>query len=260
MDISGQINVSVANLYRSPKYHSEVVSQVLLGECFEILKNDNGFTFIRLSDGYEGWVSKFQWVEHVPTDQDTIMVRSHFLRIFDQPSIDATPLRDAVIGVYLPINGVLSDWYQVGLPDGKLGWAEKSGFGKLPSASRTAVVQLAREFLGYPYYWGGRSPKGFDCSGLTQTVFSLFGISIPRDSWMQHRDGNLITKDPLKAKEGDLYFFADRGQQITHVGIALGGGKILHARGMVRLNSLLDSDDDYSDNLWRTLVDIRTYL
>jgi hypothetical protein len=257
---SGQINVSVANLYKEPKFQSEIVSQTLLGECFNINKQMDTFSFIRLGDGYEGWLSNYQWVEHKLSDKETVRVRSHLLRIYERPNKNAQPLRDAVIGVYLPIYDKVLGWYNIGLPDGNKGWVEKRGFGKFPTTSRTGLCQLALEFLGYPYYWGGRSPKGFDCSGLVQTVFNLVGITLPRDAWMQHRDAKLLSDEPLMAQPGDLYFFSDQGESITHVGIALGNGKILHARGLVRLNSLKEADKNYSGELHHTLVAIGTYF
>jgi cell wall-associated NlpC family hydrolase len=137
---------------------------------------------------------------------------------------------------------------------------EEMSFSEFPELTRQNIVQLVREFLGYPYFWGGRSPKGFDCSGLTQIVFSLYGISLPRDSWMQHRDALFCSDNPIEAQAGDLYFFADNGTKITHVGFALGEGRIIHARGMVRENSLIPGNDKFSEELYNSFVDVRTFF
>ena len=257
---NGQINVSVANLYRQPRYSSEVVSQGLLGEIFTILHRDNNFSQIKLDDGYEGWLSNYQWVDLTNYRLNTKRVRSHLLQIRERPDPLSQPVRDAVIGTSLYIRGKQKDWVQVILPDGKTGYVPENGFSTFPESTRAGAGHLALEFLGYPYHWGGRSPKGFDCSGFVQTVFALLQIKIPRDSWMQHRDGRQVSKDPEQAELGDLYFFAENPGKISHVGIALGGGKIIHARGMVRMNSLRKADAEFMSDLADTFVEVRTYF
>jgi cell wall-associated NlpC family hydrolase len=122
------------------------------------------------------------------------------------------------------------------------------------------VVKLIKEFLGYPYFWGGRSVKGFDCSGLIQTVYSLLGLKLPRDSWMQHRDGKFVSDQPGEAEPGDLYFFSDTGSKITHVGMATGAGRIIHARGMVKENSLIHDETIFNEKLYSSFVDVRTFF
>ena len=77
---------------------------------------------------------------------------------------------------------------------------------------------------------------------------------------MQQRDAKIVTQDPYSAEIGDLFFFAETGDRITHVGIALGDGKILHARGLVRINSLHESDAKYVPQLRETFVDVRTFF
>jgi cell wall-associated NlpC family hydrolase len=257
---TGQINVSVANLYRQPHYSSEVVSQALLGEPFTVLCGEKNFTSIKLDDGYEGWVSNYQWVNHAGKEGPVKQVRSHILQIREKPDHFSRPVRDAVIGNLLHVKNIQVGWVEVSLPDGNTGYVPETGFGVFPDSTRDGVRQLALEFLGYPYHWGGRSPKGFDCSGFVQTVFSLIKIKLPRDSWMQHRDGIPVSKDPGQAALGDLFFFAENPGKISHVGMALGNGKIIHVRGMVRINSLRKEDAEYMSDLVETFVEVRTYF
>jgi len=114
--------------------------------------------------------------------------------------------------------------------------------------------------IGYPYYWGGRSVKGFDCSGLIQTVFALVGIRLPRDAWMQYRDGTEVDCELKDTPAGDLYFFAEGNTKITHVGLAVGNGDIIHARGMVRINSLIAGQTNYSEELYKTFIGTKTFF
>ena len=254
----GQINVSVANLYLQPQYRSEVVSQALLGEKCTIVQSDRNFSKIVLEDGYEGWLSDYQWVKSSEGIHNTERVRAHFIQLFEKPDFLSRPVRDAVIGTQLNILAEEQEWFRVLLPDGKTGYAAQRGFGPFPAVSRAAIGELAFEFYGYPYQWGGRSPKGFDCSGFVQTVFALLNIKLPRDAWMQHRDTVPVGNDPQRAEIGDLCFFAEQPGKISHVGIALGDGKIIHARGMVGVNSLYKGAAEFRQDLADTFVEVRT--
>jgi SH3-like domain-containing protein len=259
-NVRGKINVSVANMYREGTYRSEVVNQGLLGEPIIIEKKEKEFSQIMLSDGYQGWISNYQWVSDLNESYDSMKIRPHFVQIYEKPDFNADTIRDVTIGADIKVIRKKDNWYEIFLPDGSSGWVEEMSFSEFPELTRQNIVQLVREFLGYPYYWGGRSPKGFDCSGLTQIVFSLYGISLPRDSWMQHRDALFCSDNPIEAQAGDLYFFADNGTKITHVGFALGEGRIIHARGMVRENSLIPGSDKFSEELYNSFVDVRTFF
>ena len=93
------------------------------------------------------------------------------------------------------------------------------------------AIDVARQFIGMPYEWGGASPDtSFDCSGLTQYSYAQSGIQLPRTAQQQYEATTRI--DAGQAQAGDLVFFhstAPSGEYITHVGIYLGDGKMLHA-------------------------------
>ena len=95
------------------------------------------------------------------------------------------------------------------------------------SATRTAMVAYAKQFLGNPYVYGGTSlTDGCDCSGFTMQVFKHFGISIARNSSAQASGGTAI--DEGSAQPGDLFFY-DSGGTINHVAMYIGGGQVIHA-------------------------------
>jgi cell wall-associated NlpC family hydrolase len=116
-----------------------------------------------------------------------------------------------------------------------------------------AVVVSALDQRGVPYALGGNRPEtGFDCSGLVKYVFAQHRVAVPRTVAEQWRSGDPVL--PARAREGDLVFFRTSGSGASHVGIALGDGRFVHAPvsgGVVRVERL---DADY----WRTrLVGVR---
>jgi peptidoglycan endopeptidase LytE len=101
------------------------------------------------------------------------------------------------------------------------------------------IVNTALTLVGTPYRNGGSDPSGFDCSGFVQYVFSRYGISLPRSVVTQSLAGREV--EPASIRAGDLVFFWTSGRKASHVGIALGDGRFVHApssRGAVRVESL----------------------
>lgn len=100
--------------------------------------------------------------------------------------------------------------------------------GNRSSAAGLAAAQTAKKYIGTPYAYGGRSPKGFDCSGLTLYVYDRHGVKLPRSSSKQAKAGRMVRKRNLMP--GDLVFFSTgkRGR-VSHVGIYIGDGKFIHA-------------------------------
>lgn len=90
------------------------------------------------------------------------------------------------------------------------------------------IVNFAMQFLGSPYAYGGNSlTNGIDCSGFTYQIMKNYGISISRSSSAQYsNDGYHISTDELQ--KGDLVFYGYKGN-VSHVGIYIGGGQIIHA-------------------------------
>ncbi|MHB8772094.1 MAG: C40 family peptidase [Syntrophales bacterium] len=121
---------------------------------------------------------------------------------------------------------------------------------------REELVRTAQSFLGVPYLWGGASAEtGFDCSGLTMTVYQLNGLDIPRTSGEQFSSGTPVGRASLE--KGDLLFFAKTGTAVSHVGVYAGDGQFIHSPGKgkrIRRDSL--SQAYYR----RTFLGARSYL
>ena len=259
MTVSACVNVSVSNHYRDPSSASEVVTQGLLGEQLEVLEKTSTHIHVRQEDGYQSWVPE-DLVTLEPQQQgEDILVRSHFMRIYEQPNPQSTPLREAVIGCTLSAIDEQGEWFRIVLPDGTHGWAEKCHFGTFPGATVENILDLAREFLGYAYFWGGRTPKGFDCSGFVQTVFKLHGVILPRDSWQQQQQ-DLLSTNHLDARPGDLLFFSSTPGKVTHVAISLGDQQYIHASGWVRLDSFRETDAIFTQQRLNKFTSVNRFL
>ena len=119
--------------------------------------------------------------------------------------------------------------------------------GSSDNATGTALINTAKKYMGTPYVWGGETPSGgFDCSGFTQYVMRLNGISIPRTAAEQFATGTPVNKDDLEI--GDLVFFTTCKPGASHVGFYMCDGKFIHASsgaGQVTISEL--SDKYYSD-------------
>jgi len=106
------------------------------------------------------------------------------------------------------------------------------------------IMRVAEPYLGAPYRLGGDTAAGIDCSGLTKAVYARFGCALPRQSRLQAGLGTPVAATELAP--GDLLFFAtNRDVGISHVGIYLGGGRMLHSsprRGGVGVDRLSGTD------------------
>jgi hypothetical protein len=149
--------------------------------------------------------------------------------------------------------GIIEEYYIVAPEEYAVAKERKLGRQYL----RNEIVDTARGFLGIPYVWGGDSPsEGFDCSGLTMTVYRINGLILPHSSRAQYKTGTPVNKSRLQ--KGDLVFFATkRGRRVSHVGIYTGNNQFIHSPGnnkRVRTESL--SNSYFRENY----IGARTYL
>ena len=176
-----------------------------------------------------------------------------------------------------------SKWAEVILPDGRKGWTPAADlemfekWAEKPKPSEGKIIATAKMFIGTPYLWGGASSKGLDCSGLVRLTWFMNGYLLPRNASQQvHLGREIIVKadhninkesekfhDEMckrieNLKPGDLVFFGNpetrwKKESITHVGIYIGNGEIIHASHKVRINSLIPGTDNYYENSHRLL-------
>lgn len=217
-------------LRSGPSHKTEMLSQILFGEKYSIVDKAGSWVKIEtVFDNYMGWLD-IDHLQHSPVDD---ILSGHVLnRALLCYKNDKTKI-------------VLEAGCEIFNPDfdgkvfyiGNSQYTAKSEFGNNYISSNDSLADSAIKFINSPYIWGGRVPSGIDCSGLTQLVYKIRGIPIPRDSWKQAEAGKNI--DFIEqAEPGDLVFFDNDRGKITHVGMILSKGLVIHASGRVRIDSI----------------------
>ena len=224
--------LALVPLRKEPKDQSEMISQILFGQHFKILKIEDNWVFIKLSsDNYEGWICSKQYFEITYEDYDNIelndfaIVSDSFSNIINKDTNESIPI---TIGSTLP-------FYSKG--NFRIRGNKYTYKGSTASKNKIDLIKYAYQFLNTPYLWGGKSILGIDCSGFSQQVYSLSGYNIPRDAFQQAAIGETISYKNRSST--DLVFFS-KNKRIHHVGILINKNQIIHASGQVRIDELTE--------------------
>jgi cell wall-associated NlpC family hydrolase len=214
-------------LFGAPSLEARAVSQLVMGEDFDVLDVVSGWAWGRCAhDDYVGYLPAGS-IGHVANPTHRISVPSALL--FDAPDIKAP---------------VVARW-----PIGARFEAEASGAFFRTAAGyvhqrHAATIHATRDLLatataliGQPYLWGGRGGGGIDCSGLVQVACDFAGIACPRDSDMQRESLGVLLSPEEPAQAGDIVFFPG------HVGLMLDAARLIHANAFamaVTIEPLVD--------------------
>jgi hypothetical protein len=128
-----------------------------------------------------------------------------------------------------------------------------------PATLADSIIATAAEAMGRPYEFGGtgENGEGFDCSGLIQYAYGKHGISLPRRSTDQAREGGKVDRKLGVLKPGDLLTFSNRGGAVTHVGLYTGGGRFIHSATRGVQVSTLSAEDPYGRWWYKRWVGVR---
>lgn len=222
--------VPVCPLRAGSSHRTEMVSQLLFGECATIQEEDKYFVKVQcLHDGYEGWCQRNQLAltDVLPMNASSTLYVNDWT---DKVSINGVPAYIPMGSPVLASQHMITGFnirYMINNP-----WNTAE---VVPTAD--AIKARASQLLNTAYLWGGRSVFGIDCSGYTQLVYRFFNVPLLRDAYQQATQGEGIGF-LQESKCGDLAFFDNEEGKITHVGILLDEQTIIHASGKVRIDNI----------------------
>lgn len=227
----GICNLAIIPLRVEPSDKSEIVSQVLFGEHFEIIEQLKQWSKIKLQyDDYEGWVDSKQYQKISDTEfkqlsEDVIVLNADLIEYITGSNNLLIPI---------PLGSSLSflNHSDINRENFEFEGTRISGI-----KTKNHLINTAFMFLNAPYLWGGKTPFGIDCSGFTQMVYKLNGYKLLRDASQQAGQGDALSFIE-ESEPGDLAFFDNEEGKIIHVGIIMEDNYIIHASGKVRIDRL----------------------
>jgi gamma-D-glutamyl-L-lysine dipeptidyl-peptidase len=235
------INVnSVLPMRSEPREQSEMCSQLLFGETFEITDETENWYFVYATgDNYSGWVDKKMTL--LISDSEMAELLKDERAIVNKP-IASCFIRTQNENIILSGGSVLHNYN-----------AEKESFSINNTTYHIAkelvnmgynrpitgdeLLTAAFMYLNTPYLWGGKNALGMDCSGFVQVVFRICGKLLPRDCSEQVEIGRHISF-LQEAQSGDIAFFENKEGAITHVGILINNTHVVHASGRVKIEAI----------------------
>lgn len=218
---------------------SEMLTELLFGDLVKVV--DRYCQWVKVEnclDGYQGWVDSKQLLPLTASEFDDCMADES--RFFASGLWNAAERQDdgAVfwlgMGCRLPFFNLEGRTFRMGSQVFQYQGEVMESPVRLETR-RDIVVEKALLLLKVPYLWGGKSSFALDCSGMTQLLFRMCGVDLPRDASQQVSAGNDVSLIE-EAGKGDLMFFDNADGKIIHVGIYLGDGHIIHSSGCVRID------------------------
>ena len=227
----GICNLSIIPLRSEPNDCSEIVSQVLFGEHFEIIEQQQQWSKIKLHfDEYIGWIDTKQF--QIISEESYFLLSNEAL-ILNLDLVEyVTASNNALIPITLGASLSFLNHPEINTSNYDFEGLKVSGV-----KPKNNLINTSYLYLNCPYLWGGKTPFGIDCSGFTQMVYKLNGYKLLRDASQQATQGEVLSFIE-ESQPGDLAFFDNEEGKIIHVGIILENNYIIHASGKVRIDRL----------------------
>ena len=215
-----QCRVPVASIRKLPQPDAPQLSEALMGEVFRVFDDNEGWSFAQSErDRYVGFISSEALGDVLATTHKVVVPSTY---IYPAASIKTQPAEWLPMLAEVTVTG--EDGKFLKLANGRFIWSAHVA----PLDKQAGdYVAIAECFLNVPYYWGGKTARGLDCSGLVQVALQASGVEALRDSDMQEESlgNNLMINDLDGLVRGDLVFWNG------HVGIMVDNEMLLHANG-----------------------------
>lgn len=242
------VNVFVP-LRSGPSHKAEMLSQVVFGEKYRIIDEiGHWYKIETVFDNYTGWIdiNHLQQEEEEKDQKGYVLNRSLLCYKEDKTKL----VLEAGCEMYDP------DFENKVFHAGGRTYSVSDNFNPSFIKINESIADSALRFINSPYVWGGRLPSGIDCSGFCQLVYKIRGVKIPRDSWQQAEAGTNISFIE-ETRPGDLVFFDNERGRISHVGMILSHGLVIHASGRVRIDTI-DHQGIYKNEIGEYSHKLRT--
>ncbi len=225
------VGTNLTSVHQSTSFITEMASQMVFGEKVEVLEEQERWVYVRQMDGYLGWTYK-PYLTDAAIPSPTHIILAPVVELRAQADPRAPILSRSFCGTRVKVEASKDGWARVAA--NVTGWiplADLRALSALPqteAARREQIVLDAQSMIGVPYLWGGNAGNGIDCSGFARLLHRWVGIELPRDADMQSVQSKRV-EPPYQP--GDLFFFGeeDSERRITHVGVCMGGTKVMHS-------------------------------
>ena len=219
-------NLSIVNLYKNPYKNSEIVTQMIHGESFSILKKTKKWLKVKiLEDGYKGYIQNKKYINYLKPSHK---IKSLKAEVYKFPN-KSNKINEVPFGSKIKVLEKKLKFLKF-----SKGWISKNDVKPLSHKEKDPFRRISI-FKNIKYKWGGKSFKGIDCSGLIQICLNFNNKFCPRDAKDQLKffKKNVTLKN---IKKNDIIYWKG------HVAVALNNKKLIHAYGPMKKTVIMEID------------------